>query len=367
MSGVKTQKSVKNKPAAVPQALAMLDALPEAVLALEDGVIVYANHAAMDFTRTSAKGLVGYRLADVFGAAHPACTAADAAAKGGQNLTLRDLEICQHPVARLSVSVMPSGAQSAVLLSWPVERVPLRSEWLVQQRTVMKPARELARMLAHEIKNPLAGIRGAAQLLGRALADDDDRALAALIDAETQRILRLLDKVSLLDDISAPESFSAVNLHGITDHVIECARAGFAAGAALRAEYDPSLPDIDGHADALVQAVMNLAKNAAEAGAHNIVLRTGYDLAPQYHPETGRRLPIVLSVEDDGPGMSAETAARLFEPCYTTKPEGEGLGLVVVSRVVDSHGGMVNVSRAGGKTVFRICFPLPPRRKEKTV
>jgi len=366
VSGVKTQQKTKNNPAAAPQALAMLDALPDAVLALQGGVIVYANHAAMDFTRLGAKGLTGQPLAAVFGAAHPACTAAAAAAKGAQNVILRDLDICHHTVARLSVSVIPAGDDTAVLLSWPVERLSLGSEWLTQQRTVMKPARELARMLAHEIKNPLAGIRGAAQLLQRSAQDEDDRALAQLIDAETQRILRLLGKVTQLDDMVTPENFSAVNLHGVTDHVMDCARAGFAADVDLRGEYDPSLPDIDGYVDALVQALLNLVKNAAEAGAKNIVLRTRYDLSPQYHPETGRRLPIVLSVEDDGPGMSAETASRLFEPCYTTKPEGEGLGLVVVSRIIDSHGGMMDVSRMGDKTLFKICFPLPPRRKEKT-
>lgn len=367
MNGVKSNKKTDMRSAATlaPAAASMLAALPDAVMAVSGDVIVYANHAAMDFTGLGEKALREQNLQSVFGAAHPVCQAMRAVAAGGQSLTLRDIDLCQRPAARLSLAALPDMPET-VLLSWTVDRLPLQSEWLTQQRTVMKPAQHIARMLAHEIKNPLAGIRGAAQLLQKSAADDDDRALAALIDSETQRILRLLAKVNAFDDTFVPENFVPVNLHGVTDHVIDCARAGFAAGCLLRTDYDPSLPDIDGHADALVQAVMNLVKNAAEAGAKDILLRTSFDVAPQYHPETGRRLPMILLIEDDGAGMSDETAARLFEPCYSTKPDGEGFGLVVVSRIVDAHGGMIGVSRHSGRTAFRLSFPLPPRRKEKT-
>jgi len=363
MSGVKTYKKPEERMIA-PEAAALLAALPDAVLAVRDGAIAYANHAALDFIGLGEKALLGQTLTAVFGAAHPVCQATQAAAAGGQNLALRDIELCGKPVVRLSLSALPDTPET-VLLSWTVDRLPLQSEWLTQQRTIMKPAQHIARMLAHEIKNPLAGIRGAAQLLQRSAPSEDDRALAVLIGHETQRILRLLTKVNAFDDVATPESFTPVNLHSITDHVADCARAGFAAGCLLRTDYDPSLPEIEGNADALIQAVMNLVKNAAEAGAREITLRTSFDVAPQYHPETGRRLPMILSVEDDGTGMSDETAARLFEPCYSTKPDGDGFGLVVVSRIVDSHGGMIGVTRREGRTVFRLSFPVPPRRKEK--
>jgi two-component system nitrogen regulation sensor histidine kinase GlnL len=367
MNGVKSNKKTDLYGAATlaPAAESMLAALPDAVMAVTGDIIIYANHAAMDFTGLGEKALRAQSLPSVFGPAHPVCQAVQTVAAGGQNLTLRDIDLCQRPAARLSLSALPEMPQT-VLLSWTVDRLPLQSEWLTQQRTVMKPAQDMARMLAHEIKNPLAGIRGAAQLLQKSAADDDDRALATLIDSETQRILRLLAKVNAFDDVAVPENFAPVNLHGVTDHVMDCARAGFAAGCSLRADYDPSLPDIDGHADALVQAVMNIVKNAAEAGAKDILLRTSFDVAPQYHPETGRRLPLILSIEDDGAGMSDETAARLFEPCYTTKQDGEGFGLVIVSRIIDAHGGMIGVARKGGRTSFRLSFPLPPRRKEKS-
>lgn len=370
MNGVKPHKKTEARQTAqaatwTPVAATLLAALPDAVMAVSGDAIVYANHAAMDFTGLGEKALREQTLPAVFGAAHPVCQALGVVATGGQSLTLHDIDLCQRPVARISLSHVPEEG-GFVLLSWPVDRLPLQSEWLTQQRTVMKPAQHIARMLAHEIKNPLAGIRGAAQLLQRSAADDDDRALAALIDSETQRILRLLSRVNAFDDVAAPENFLPVNLHGVTDHVADCARAGFAAGCTLRTDYDPSLPEIDGHADALIQAVMNLVKNAAEAGAQDITLRTSFDVVPQYHPETGRRLPLILTVEDNGTGMSDETAARLFEPCYSTKPDGEGFGLVIVSRIIDAHGGMISVSRTGGRTLFRLSFPQPPRRKEKT-
>ena len=352
-----------------PAAAAMLHALPDAVLAIAGNVITYANHAAMESLGLGEKSLMGHGVDVVFGAAHPVCAAAAAGAAGGQNIILRDIDLRHHMAARLSFSALPDNAQTilgqTVLVSWTVDRVTLQSEWLTQQRTVVKPAQHIAHVLAHEIKNPLAGIRGAAQLLQKSVSGDDDLALASLIDVESQRILRLLTRVNAFDDVVSPEKFMPVNLHSVTDHVIDCARAGFGSGCTLRAVYDPSLPEIEGHADTLVQAVMNLAKNAAEANAKTITLRTSFDVSPQYHPETGRKLPLILSIEDDGAGMSDETAARLFEPCYSTKPEGEGLGLVVVSRIIDGHGGMLDVSRSENRTVFRLAFPLAPRRKEK--
>ena len=366
MSSVKTQKQPKAKTAApvqaAPLAASLLQALPDAVLALAGGQVCFVNHAALGFLGMGEKSVLGQSLPVLFGDAHLICAAAEAVSRGGQNMTVRDIELIRQPVGSLTISLLPEQSDM-LLISWRIEKISFSNEWLTQQRTALKPAQHMARTLAHEIKNPLAGIRGAAQLLQRSAGSDDDRALAALIDTETQRILRLVDRMNVFD-MSAPEKMQPVNLHDVADHVIDCARAGFAQSCGMDAAYDPSLPDILGDRDALVQAVMNLTKNAAEAGAQKIWLRTSYALSPAYHPETGQRLPITLSVEDNGQGMTAETAARLFEPCFTTKPQGEGLGLVVVSRIVDAHGGMISVSRDAGRTVFKLSFPVPPRRKE---
>lgn len=366
MGSVKNQKQSKAKTAAsvqaAPLAVSLLQALPDAVLALAGGQVCFANHAALGFLGMGEKSVMGQTLPALLGDAHAVCAAADAVARGGQTITLRDIDITRQNVGALTISLLPEQSDM-LLISWRIEKISFNNDWLTQQRTALKPAQHMARTLAHEIKNPLAGIRGAAQLLGKSEISEDDRALAVLIDTETQRILRLVDRMNVFD-MTAPEKMQPVNLHDVAGHVADCARAGFAQACAIDAAYDPSLPDILGDRDALVQAVMNLAKNAAEAGSRKIWLRTSYALSPAYHPETGQRLPITLSIEDDGQGMTAETAARLFEPCFTTKPQGEGLGLVVVSRIVDAHGGTISVSRDAARTVFKLSFPVPPRRKE---
>src|SRR5690606_7318930 len=160
--------------------------------------------------------------------------------------------------------------------------------------------------------------------------------------------------------------FSTVNLNAVCERVAGLLRAAGGNAAAIEARYDPSLPEVDGHADSLVQAVLNLLKNALEAGADRVELRSFYDTAAALHPESGLKLPVTLEISDNGGGMDAETAARLFEPCFTTKPQGEGLGLTIVSRIVDDHGGAMTVASAPGKTVFRMCFPQPHRPKPRS-
>ena len=249
-----------------------------------------------------------------------------------------------------------------ILLSWRHDIVSLRDEWLDKIRQSFKPAQHLTRMLAHEVRNPLAGIRGAAQLLQKGTLNEDDQALARLIEDETLRISRLVEKVNVFDGVPQSE-FVPLNIHAVSDHVVGLVRAGICADIKVDTKYDPSLPDISGHMDSLIQAVLNIVKNAAEAKAQHIVLRSYFDTASGFHPESGLRLPVVLEITDDGMGMDDKTISRLFEPCFTTKPEGEGLGLAIVSQIVDDHGGAMQVSSQPGATVFRIRLPMPQRKR----
>lgn len=362
MHGVKTTEK-KRLPATpetalLPDALQMLQALPEAVMAVNaQEQVVFANHAALAFLGMGEKTLAAQMLPQLFGVAHPVIQALHLSMQGGQSLTLHDLEIVKKNVLSLSIIPMQS-PDDLYLLSWRFDRLPVRNEWLSKLRASFKPAQMLAQMLAHEVRNPLAGIRGAAQLLGKSVTSDDDRALATLIEQETQRIMRLVDKVNVFDNTPRQE-FKRINIHAVTDYVLQLAANGCAAQVELHSQYDPSLPDIDGHADGLTQAILNIIKNAAEAGATNITIRSFFDTTAAVHPETGARLPIVLDIQDNGQGMDAETAARLFEPCYTTKPQGDGLGLVIVSRIIDEHGGTIDVASAPGKTHFRLSLPMP--------
>jgi len=371
MAGMSRPKTQNKTNAAVADALSMaqlsatalLDALPDAVLLVSrDGMIGFANHAALSFTGLGQKNINGKPLARLLGETHPVAQALGAVMRNHQHLTLNDLSILGKAVS--SCSLTPMEDMPMVLVSWRYDVIALRDEWLEKIRQSIKPAQHLTRMLAHEVRNPLAGIRGAAQLLQKGDLAEDDRALAKLIEDEAQRISRLVDKVNVFDGVPQSE-FTAVNIHAVSDHVIGLVRAGICAGIAVETRYDPSLPDILGHRDSLIQAVLNLVKNAAEAGATQIVIRSYYDTAAGFHPDSGLRLPVTLEITDNGQGMDDKTIDRLFEPCFTTKPEGEGLGLSIVSQIVDDHGGAMQVQSVPGATTFRIRLPLPQRRKTR--
>lgn len=352
--------SLKKKPGVIPLAReaplsvpALLNALPDAVVcAAADGTVLFSNHGAQEFFGMGEKKLSGKPLQDILGPASPVFEAL----RTGQGIRLRDVSVCGREAG--SLSCLPAdGGQFVIVISY--ETVPVKSGWAEKMKRSLKPAQHLARMLAHEIKNPLSGISGAAQLLARSDLRPDDRELAELIGSETQRVFRLIEKVNVFDD--APQSaYGPVNIHAVLNHVEQVARTGFAAGIEIVRRYDPSLPEIHGHHDLLVQAVLNLVKNAAEAvpeSGGKITLCTWYDTAPAFHPESGQRLPVCMSIADNGAGISPDARQRLFEPYFTTKPAGEGLGLSIVSKIIDDHGGVVDAGSAPGQTVFRLSFP----------
>lgn len=210
----------------------------------------------------------------------------------------------------------------------------------------------IAAQLAHEIKNPLGGIRGAAQLLG-ADAGPEARELTDLIRDEVDRVTRLVERLETLADTRPPER-TAVNLHEVLQHVRLLAR-GFAPQVRVREAYDPSLPPVAGDREALIQLFLNLVKNAAEVIGETgeITLATAFRHG---HRVDGRALPIEARVEDDGPGVAPAVAARLFTPFATTKPSGGGLGLALVAKIAADHGGAVRHLRHHGRTVFKVAL-----------
>lgn len=326
----------------------ILSALPDAVLVADAaGMIFYCNGAAEQFFNISSKNIIGAALGDLFGLSHPLLATLSTAG----TVTLHDMPMSEGGRVSATVSSMPPENLLRVV-SLKMAHGPVQDRWIEKTRMALKPAQHMARVLGHEIKNPLSGISGAARLLEQSAATGDDRELAQLIGREAARILRLIQRVSMLDD-SMPPKFDPVNLHEVLDHVRQVQAA---AGGAMRASYDPSLPHIEGNADQLEQAVLNLVRNAAEAGATEITLRTRYATSPVIHPETGARLPICVEVEDNGAGIPEAARERLFEPYFTTKPQGEGLGLSIVSRIVDDHGGTVQVETVRGRTLFRLSF-----------
>ncbi len=224
----------------------------------------------------------------------------------------------------------------------------------------------LAAMLAHEIKNPLSGIRGAAQLLETSV-NDDDRTLTELIRDETDRIVRLVERFEAFSD-SRPITRGPVNIHSVLEHVKRISMSGFAHNIVFHEVYDPSLPPVDGNSDLLIQVFLNLVKNAAEAfncnfkgSRREITLTTAYkpSMRMTMQGSNGRvELPLEVCVRDTGPGIAPDLMPLLFDPFVTTKESGSGLGLAMVAKIIGDHGGIVECEPVRHETVFRILLPV---------
>ncbi|MFN3274263.1 MAG: two-component system sensor histidine kinase NtrB [Paracoccus sp. (in: a-proteobacteria)] len=244
--------------------------------------------------------------------------------------------------------------------------VPQEVDGLHQARNVRSAARSaigMAEMLAHEIKNPLAGIRGAAQLMAMN-ATPEDREMAEMIVSESRRIVALLDQVERFGDTSAPH-LAPVNIHDVLEQVRRSAKVGFARDISISTDYDPSLPMALADADQLVQVCLNLVKNAAEAlkgkAGGTIRLHSFYDHTLRRPPDdtdpSGCPLPLQIEIEDNGPGFPPAIADQVFEPFVSGRENGTGLGLALVSKIITDHGALIRVDSRPGRTVFRISLP----------
>jgi two-component system nitrogen regulation sensor histidine kinase GlnL len=351
-------------------ASAVLEALPNPLLTLEPGdSIGFANSAAEHFFQASSASLRRMGLDEIIPFASPL------------RRLIAQVRDTQATVNEYGVHIATprTGGERAVDLQLaPLSEHPGTLILLVQQRSIaLKLDRQLthrgaaravsglASMLAHEIKNPLSGIRGAAQLIEPALESEDDRALARLICAETDRIRDLVDQMEVFSD-ERPLVRTPVNIHSVLDHVRALGRAGFARDVVIRDEYDPSLPAVLGHRDQLVQVFMNLVKNAAEAivtsgKTGEIILTTAYRPGIKMSVPGERAkvsLPLEVAVHDTGPGVPDDMVADIFDPFITSKSGGRGLGLALVAKIVRDHGGIVECDVGPRRTSFRVLLPL---------
>lgn len=350
----------KRKTAEAPSVYGLMEALPDAVIGFDRNFRIYfSNSAAQHFFCLSDKQLLAATMAELLGERQAVFEAVETAMRKNQTVTLHDAVIGGKVITSVAVVTVETEAwYMMVVRQQPVQPA---SEWNEKTRYSLKSTQMLAQMLAHEVKNPLAGIRGAAQLLERSKVSAEDKELVSLIGRETLRIQGLIDKFNVFYDV--PQSqYRPVNLNEVATHVLKIAQAEFGADVKILEQFDPSLPEVSGHFDHLVQAKLNLVKNAAEAFAGRqgrIVLRTYYDNAAAFHPDRPEKLPLCVEIEDDGPGIAPETVSRIFQPYFTTKANGQGLGLPIVSKIVDDHGGTLNVNSKPGKTIFKISLPLP--------
>jgi two-component system nitrogen regulation sensor histidine kinase GlnL len=222
----------------------------------------------------------------------------------------------------------------------------------------------MASMLAHEIKNPLSGIRGAAQLLEMSVPDED-RTLTRLICDETDRIVKLVDRMEVFSD-ERPVEREQVNIHSVLDHVKRVAQAGFGRHIRFLEVYDPSLPPVWANRDQLIQVFLNLVKNASEAIGEDAIegeieLTTAFKPGVRLKTTASAKpvsLPLEFCVRDNGPGVSPNIAEHLFDPFVTNKASGTGLGLALVAKIIGDHGGIIECESHPRRTTFRVLMPM---------
>jgi len=352
-----------------PLAKAVIDALPNPLIVLDEGErICLANVAAEDYFQVSSTVLLRHRLGDIVPFSSPVLGAvAQARASAGvineYSVAVGTPRLGGERLVDIQTTVMHDAPQYVIVML--LERsMALKIDRQLTSRGAARSVSGMATMLAHEIKNPLAGIRGAAQLLEPGL-NTEDRALARLICEETDRIRDLVDQMEVFSD-ERPLEKRPVNIHAVLERVKQLTLAGTGPGVSVREDYDPSLPPVLGNKDQLVQVFLNLAKNAAEAieqggQAGEILLTTAFRPGIRLTvPGTSERitLPLEVCVHDTGPGVAEELRPNIFDPFVTTKPGGKGLGLALVAKIVRDHGGIIEcVGRERG-TTFRVLLPM---------
>jgi len=347
---------------------AVLNALPHPVIMVSaDGTIADANVAAEAFFEVSVPLLRRHLLRDLVPFGSPLLTLVDQVRISGAavNEYKVDLSTPRNPGDRLvDLHVAPVPEQPDCVVVMLQERsIADKMDRQLTHRGATRSVSALAAMLAHEIKNPLSGIRGAAQLLEQSAADDD-RLLTRLICDEADRIVKLVSRLEVFTD-ERPVEREPVNIHAVLEHVKRLAQSGFARNIKFIEEYDPSLPPVFANRDHLVQVFLNLVKNAAEALADTenaeIQLTTAFRPGVRLSLPGGAvrvSLPLEFCVKDNGPGVPEELLPHLFDPFVTTKPTGSGLGLALVARIVGDHGGIIECESQPRRTIFRVLFPI---------
>jgi two-component system, NtrC family, nitrogen regulation sensor histidine kinase GlnL len=348
---------------------AVLDALPHPVVMVSaDGSIANANAAAESFFEASVTLLRRHTLRELVPFGSPLLSLVEQVRSRGAavNEYRVDLGTPRNPGERLvDLHVAPVPERPDHIVVMLQERtIADKMDRQLTHRSAARSVIALAAMLAHEIKNPLSGIRGAAQLLEQSVGDED-RSLTRLICEEADRIVKLVDRMEVFTD-QRPIEREPVNVHAVLEHVKRLAYSGFARHIKFVEDYDPSLPPALANRDQLIQVFLNLVKNAAEAIGEEAAdgeiclsssFRPGVRLAVP-GSKTRVALPLEFCVRDNGPGVPEDLLPHLFDPFVTTKPSGSGLGLALAAKIIGDHGGIIECESQPRRTVFRVLMPI---------
>jgi two-component system nitrogen regulation sensor histidine kinase GlnL len=339
-----------------------LDATPFAVIVLSRrDTVSYVNQAAETLLQRSAPLLRGRPLTELLPEDAPLLDFISRARREGGVMSARALRVASPHIGpvELDVTASPDGEEHGLVLTL----APVRAVQDEGTSAEVNTFAQVARMLGHEVKNPLAGIVGAAQLLARQ-ARDDQQALLTLIREEGARIQRIVDRFSAFETFFSPRA-RITNVHIVLDSVIDLAKASFGANARFELLYDPSLPEIDVDPDHLHEATLNLVKNAVEAAGNGpkqarVSIATRYRAGFRFAGRDGPRArgALEISVTDNGPGVPEASVARVFEPFFTTKSGGAGIGLAVVAEIMQAHGGFVVLDNSASGASLRLLFPI---------
>ena len=344
----------------------VLAALPDPVAVLDGAdCIVWVNPAAEGFFGVAAASLSGGPLSSHVAADSPLMAMIAQVRERGTGMSDHGVEVAGPRLGTHRVDVQVAlmhETPGCIVVALKPRSVAETLDRQMSHRGAARAVAGIARLLAHEVKNPLSGIRGAAQLLEQN-ASKPDRELTRLIRDEADRICALVDNMDQFAEDAAVQP-RAVNVHEVLGHVRRLAAGGFARHVRFIERYDPSLPPAAGDRNGLVQVFLNLVKNAAEAAPDQggeIVLGTAYRHGVRIHvPGTRERvsLPLEITVRDNGPGIAEELRNHLFDPFVSTKPDGTGLGLALVAKLVRDHGGSVEFESEPRRTEFRVRLPV---------